>query len=160
MYDCWNIVRVTNVIISQFGLFFVLLTPKSPKNWNFEKMKKIPGNIVILHMCTKNYDQKMYSSWDMMCDRCNCYFSFWSIFCFFTPLKSPKIEILKMKKHLEISSLCIRVPNVMIRWCTVPKIWCATYGRTGGRKKWHIEVGAPPKNKKRRIPISISPQPI
>ena len=38
----------------------------------------------------------------------------------------------------------------MIRWCTVPEIWCTmdgrTDGRTGGRKKWHIEVGVPPKN--------------
>ena len=44
----------------------------------------------------------------------------------------------------------------MIRWCTVPEIWCATdgqtdgrtSGRTDGRKKWHIEVGAPPENNK------------
>ena len=31
-------------------------------------MKKNPGDIIILHMCTKNYDQMMYSSWDMACD--------------------------------------------------------------------------------------------
>ena len=50
-------------------------------------MKKIPGDIIILHMCTKNYDQMMYGSQDMVRDR-----------------------------------------------------------RTDGRKKWHIEVGVPPKN--------------
>ena len=27
-------------------------------------MKKTPGVIIILHMRTKNYDQKMYGSWD------------------------------------------------------------------------------------------------
>ena len=32
-------------------------------------MNKIPGDIIILHMCTKNYDHMMYGSWDMMCDR-------------------------------------------------------------------------------------------
>ena len=32
-------------------------------------MKKTPGDIIILHMCTKNYDKIMYSSWDMACDR-------------------------------------------------------------------------------------------
>ena len=50
-------------------------------------MKKIPEEIIILDMCTKNYDQIMYCSWDMMCNR-----------------------------------------------------------QTDGQKKWHIEVGAPPKN--------------
>ena len=34
----------------------------SPKNQNFEKTKKVPGDIIILHMCTKNYDQMMYGS--------------------------------------------------------------------------------------------------
>ena len=42
------------------------------------------------------------------------------------------------------------VPKIMIRWCTVPEIWCATVGLTDWRtmdrqKKWHIEVGAPTK---------------
>ena len=27
-----------------------------------KKMKKTPGDIIILHMCTKNYDQMMYGS--------------------------------------------------------------------------------------------------
>ena len=29
-------------------------------------MKKAPEDIIILHMCTKNYDHKMCSSWDMV----------------------------------------------------------------------------------------------
>ena len=28
-------------------------------------MKKMPGDIITLHMCTKNHDHMMYSSWDM-----------------------------------------------------------------------------------------------
>ena len=47
------------------------------------------------------------------------------------------------KKRLEISSLYICAPKIMIR-CTIPEIWCATDGRMDGQKKWHIEVGAPP----------------
>ena len=78
-------------------------------------MKKIPGDIIILHKCTKNYDQMMYSSWDTVCYRCNCYFLFWAIF---------------WKKCLEISSFHICVPKIMIRWCTIPEIWCVTEGRT------------------------------
>ena len=29
------------------------------------KMKKTPGAVIILHMCTKNYDQMVYGSWDI-----------------------------------------------------------------------------------------------
>ena len=51
------------IVISRFGLFFALLPPpNSLKNQNFEKMKKQPGNTIILHMCTKNDDQMMYGS--------------------------------------------------------------------------------------------------
>ena len=87
----------------------------------------------------------MYGSWDMVRDRCNCYFSFWTVFCPFTTLTTQKIKILKNWKNiLEISSCYICVPNIMIRWYTVPEICCATDGqmdgRTDGRKKWHIEV--------------------
>ena len=115
------------IVISHFGLFFALLSPNSPKNQNFEKMKKMPGDIIILHKCVKNHDHMLYCSWDMACDRCNCYFSFWAIFCPFTPLTAQKIKILKKwKKYLEISPFYIWVPKIMIRWCMVPEIWCVT----------------------------------
>ena len=88
-YTVPEIWRVTDVIvIFHFVLFFY---PNSPKNQNFMKMKKTPENIIIFHICSKNYDQMMYSSWDMVHDR-----------------------------------------------------W--TDRQTVRRKKWHIEVGAPPKN--------------
>ena len=32
-------------------------------------MKKMPEEIIILHMCAKTYDQVMYGSWDMVSDR-------------------------------------------------------------------------------------------
>ena len=41
--------------------FLPFYPPNGPKNQNFEKMRITPGDI-ILHMCTKNYDQIMYSS--------------------------------------------------------------------------------------------------
>ena len=51
------------IVFFHFGLFFALLPPNSPKNQNLKKkMKKSPGDIIILHMRTKNYDQMMYSS--------------------------------------------------------------------------------------------------
>ena len=121
-------------------------SPKSPKNQNFEKTKKTPGDIIILHMCTKNYDQIMYSSWDMLHDRCNCYFSFWAIFYTFTLLTAQKIKILKKwRKCLEIPSFYICLPKIMITWYMVPEIWCMTNRRTDRQKKWHIEVDPPRK---------------
>ena len=108
--------------------FWTIFCLNIPKNKNLERMKKTPGYIIILNKCTKDYDQMMYSSWDIVRDRCNCYFSFWAIFCPLTPLSTQKIKILKkFKKRLEISSFYIYVPKIVIGWCTVPDIWCVTY---------------------------------
>ena len=49
--------------------FFLLFTsPNNPKNQNFQKMKKTPGDIIILHRCTTNQDHMMYGSWNMEWD--------------------------------------------------------------------------------------------
>ena len=75
-------------------------SPNNPKNQNFEKMRKLPGDIITLHMCTIN-DNYMCGSWDMEHDGQNL--SFWTVFCPFTPLTTQKIKILKKwKKNLEI----------------------------------------------------------
>ena len=56
-YTVPEIWRVTDVIfIFHFGHFLPFYLPNDPKNQHFEKMKKRPGDINILHMCTKNYD--------------------------------------------------------------------------------------------------------
>ena len=39
------------VILDRFLPFYAT---KDPENQNFEKMKKTPGDIIILHMCTIN----------------------------------------------------------------------------------------------------------
>ena len=137
--------------------YFLLFYPSSSLNQNFKKMKKTPGDIIILLKCTQDHDHMLYCSLDMARHRCNCYFSFWAIFCLFSPLTTQKIKISKKwkKKHLEISSFYTCVPKIMIGWHTVPEIWCTMDGRTDGRKKWHIEVGAPP-NKDNTLKISHS----
>ena len=126
-----------------FWALFCPFTPITDRKTKISgKIKKTTGNIIILHMYTKNYDHMLYCSWNMARDTCNCYFSFWAIFCPFTPLTTQKNKISKIwKNHPEVSSFYKWVPKIMIRWCTVPEIWCAT----DGRKKWHIEVCAPPK---------------
>ena len=49
-------------IFSHSGLFFALLPPMDPENQNFEKMKKIHQDFIILQMCTINDNYMMYSS--------------------------------------------------------------------------------------------------
>ena len=45
------------IVIIHIGLFFALLPPQQP-----EKMKKKPGDIIILHKCIKNHDHMLYFS--------------------------------------------------------------------------------------------------
>ena len=47
------------VILDQFLPFY---PSNNPKNQNFEKMKKQPGDIITLHMCTINNNHMMYGS--------------------------------------------------------------------------------------------------
>ena len=67
-----------------FWAIFCPFTSNSPKNQNLKKVKKTPGDIIILQKCTKNHDHMLCCSGDMVCDGSN-YFSFWAIFCPFTP---------------------------------------------------------------------------
>ena len=86
-------------VILDYLLPFTPLTTQKIKI--LKKWKKIPIDIIILHMCTINENHMMYVSRDMERDRHNL-FSFWIIFCPFTQ----KIKILKKwKKCLEISLL-------------------------------------------------------
>ena len=48
-------------IFCRFGPFFTHLPLNNQENQNFEKMKKTPGDIIILHMSTIN-NHMMYGS--------------------------------------------------------------------------------------------------
>ena len=114
---------------SLWAIFFPFYHPNSPKNQNFKKMEKMPGDIIILDKRTKNHDHMLYCSWDMACDGSNCYFSFWAIFCFllFYPLTAWKLKISKKwKQYPEIALFYTSLPKVMIIRYTVPEIWCVT----------------------------------
>ena len=43
--------------------------PNKLENQNFEKMKKVRRDTIILHMCTINENHMMYGSWNMEHDR-------------------------------------------------------------------------------------------
>ena len=92
------------------------------KNQNFEKLKKTPGDTTILHKCTKNHDHMLHWSWDMACDRYNCYFSFGAISCPFTVWKK---KFKKWRKQLEIS-FYKSVLKILIIGYTFPEIWHVT----------------------------------
>ena len=101
MYSSWDMEHNRN--------FFLILDPFTPlaaqkENQNFEKMKKTPGDIIILHKCTTNENHMRYGTWDMKHDRHN-FLSFGAFFCPFTPLTTQKIKLLKKwKTSLEVSS--------------------------------------------------------
>ena len=93
--EIWS---ATDIIFCHLGLFLAFSLPKNLENQNFEKMKKTPGDIIILHKYIKDHDHMLYHSWDMALDRCNFYFSFWAIFYPFIP-QHPKRSKLKKKKE-------------------------------------------------------------
>ena len=64
IYSSWD--TVCQVEIGKYGSFFAHLPAsknqkKKKKKYNFEKMEKIAGDI-ILHMCTKNCNHVRYGS--------------------------------------------------------------------------------------------------
>ena len=66
----------------------------NPKKRNFEEMKKLPGDIIILNRCTINDNHVIYGSQNNEHDGQNI-LSFWTIFCPFTLPTTRKIKILK-----------------------------------------------------------------
>ena len=71
--------------------------PDNPENQYFEKMKKRPGDIIILHVCNINHNYMMHGSWAIEFDGQN-FLTFWTVFCHFTPLTTWKNKILKTEK--------------------------------------------------------------
>ena len=62
--EIWHVTDV--IIIFNFRPFFAILPTNSPQIKIQKTEKKTPEDIIFLHMCTKNYDQIMYGSWDMV----------------------------------------------------------------------------------------------
>ena len=100
--EIWS---ATDRIVCHVGLFLPTYPPNNVENQNFEKMNKIPGDIIILYICTINENHMMYcmflryGAWQM-----EFLFSFWTVFCPFASLTTQKTRILKKckKKHGDI----------------------------------------------------------
>ena len=66
-------------------------------------MKKFAGDIIILHMCTKNHNHMIHFCWYMECDRHN-FLSLWTVFCSFCSFRglwTQKNKILKKRKKIQ-----------------------------------------------------------
>ena len=121
-YDAWFLrYKAQQSFLSFWAIFCPFNPPNKPENWNFEKMKKTPGDIIILHKCTKNHNHMLYCSWDMVRDRCNYYFFILGYFLPFypdTPLNSSKNQTFKkMKKasgDIIILQMCTKNYDHMI----------------------------------------------
>ena len=81
-----------------FSFSFYSPAPQQPKKPKFLKNKKKPGDIIILHMCTKNYDHMMYGSWDMEWNRQN-FLSFGSFLILLSHYQPGKSKFLKYEKN-------------------------------------------------------------
>ena len=88
MYGSWDMKFNRHnvfVIVCIFLPFYLPPPLNSPKKNIWKKWKKTPGDIIILHNCTKNHDHMLCCSWDMVRDGCNNYFSFWPMLFLLTP---------------------------------------------------------------------------
>ena len=127
-----------DIMFCHFGLFFALLPPNSLKNENIKKWKKhlekspvytsVPKILIIgytVHEILHVMDVEIWHVTDAA-----VIFHF-RLFLPFYPLAAQKIKISKNeKKKLEKSSFYKPVTKIMIRWCTVPELWCKTDRQT------------------------------
>ena len=121
--EIWS---TTDRIFLSFWTIFCPFTPLTTQKIKITKNEKNPGDIMILHRCTKYHDHMLYCSWDVTLDRCN-YFSFRAIFCPFTPANSPKNQnFLKMKKNPGVIIISHKCNKIMITYYTVPERWLVT----------------------------------
>ena len=127
MYGSWDMECGRQNFLSLWTVFCLFTPLWTQKIKNFEKMeKKKLEDIIILQMFTINDSHMVYGFSDVECNS-QIFLTFWTIFCPFTPHNNPKNQnSAKLKKSLKISSFYICVPKIMIRWCTVPEIWCVT----------------------------------
>ena len=120
MYGSWDMVCDG----CNYFSFWAIFCPFIPLTVQKIKVKKKKKTASRYHHFMYVYQKLWPGNVRFLRYGCN-YFSFWTIFCSFTTLTAQKTKILKKwKKGLEISSFYICVPKIMIRWCTVPEIWC------------------------------------
>ena len=98
-----------------FWAIFCLFSPLTTWQTKILTLKKTPGEIIILHICTINDNHEIYGSWDKEYDW-HAFLSFWTVFCPSTHLWAQKIKIfLKMEKTPE-DIIILRTQMTVIWW--------------------------------------------
>ena len=98
MYGFWDMKHDRQNFLSFWTIFCPFTLPKKPKTQNFEKLKKIPGDIIILWKYAKNHDHMLYCSLAMVHNGCHFFFIL-GYFCPFNSLTARKIIIKKKKEN-------------------------------------------------------------
>ena len=131
-----EIQRAMDIIFYHFGPLFALLPLTTWKIKILVKWKKV----WIYHHFTQVYQKSwsyaiMLGRYDITCEICNFKFLFWVIFCPFTTVAAPKINLKKKKekKNTWIYHHFTCVTKNMIIWCTVPEIWWVMDGIMDGK---------------------------
>ena len=110
MHGSWDMECDRQNFLSFRTDFCPFTPPMDPENQNFENMKIVPGDIIILHMCTINDSHMIYGSWGMERDGQNV-FVFLDHFLPFYPPNNPENQNFENeKKHLEVISFYTCVP--------------------------------------------------
>ena len=105
--EIWS--KTSRIFCHFLDHFLLFYPPNYPKNQNFEKLKKEPGDII---MCTINDNHIMYGSWDIKHDRQD-FFVILNCFLPFYPPNNPKnhnFEKLKKKNPGDI---------IILHMCTI-----------------------------------------
>ena len=105
-----------------FWPFFALYPPPLTT----QKTKKIPKDIILLHMCNINQDHMMYSSWNIKCKGQSFFVIFYPLTLLTTQKNQNSEKVKKKKKKQKILSFYTCVPQMTIIGCMVPEITSRT----------------------------------
>ena len=106
MYGSWDMECNRQNFLSFWAIFCPFILPNNPKNQNFEKMEKVPVDIILLDMCTINENYVMYGSWDMEQDH-----HFGPFFAFYPLPTLPSQELVGQLSRLYVPIYCSPLPS-------------------------------------------------
>ena len=119
-YDTWFLkCKVQQIeIFVIMGHFLPFQPPLTIQKIKILKLKKTPGDIIILHICTINGNHMMYGSWDMECDRQNV-LSFGQIFALLPPYGPGKSKFWKNEKRKKKNKTKTPDNIIILHICTI-----------------------------------------
>ena len=109
-YSSWDMECDRHNFLSFWATFLHFWPTNNPENQNFEKMKHASGDIIILHLCTKNQNHMYFF----------CHFGLF--FALLSHYWHWKLKCGKNVKKLEILPIYTCVPKMKIIWLMVPEI--------------------------------------